>query len=166
MEFGCQVWSLIKSLVKKLGASLRAMESRMLSVKAKDRIRNAIIRQGTRVTDKVEFITEGHSNRLDTLPKWMTKDGQLVAQTGRKKTVRPIENVVVMALWCSREQHRHGQQGQGELENSSKRYLLQWRFTVENIVNYNRICQFIRNHALKTTRHHWKCFSTDEEITD
>ena len=57
MIYGCQTWSLTKALVKKLETSRRAMERRMLNVKLKDRIRNAAIRQRTRVTDIVQYVT-------------------------------------------------------------------------------------------------------------
>ena len=51
MTYGCQTWSLTKTLVKKPETSQRAMERKMLHVKLKDRIRNTIIRQRTRATD-------------------------------------------------------------------------------------------------------------------
>ena len=46
-----------KSIVKKLETSQRAMERRMLKVKLEDRIRNTTIRQRTRVTDIVQYVT-------------------------------------------------------------------------------------------------------------
>ena len=54
---GCQTWSLTKASVKKLETSQRAMERKMLNVKLKDRICNTTIRQRTRVTDKVPYVT-------------------------------------------------------------------------------------------------------------
>ena len=54
MIYGCQTWSLTKALVKKLETSQRAMKGKMLNVKLKDRVRNTIIRQRTRVTDIVQ----------------------------------------------------------------------------------------------------------------
>ena len=57
MTYGCQTWSLTKTLVKTLEPSRRAMERKMLNVKLKDRIRNTIIRQRTRVTDTVQYVT-------------------------------------------------------------------------------------------------------------
>ena len=44
-------------MLQKLEISQRAMERRMLNVKLKDRIRNTTIRQRTRVTDIVEYVT-------------------------------------------------------------------------------------------------------------
>ena len=70
MTFGCQTWSLGKALVKKLEISQRSMERRMLNVKLKDRIRNTTIRQRTRVTDIVQYVTNtkwkwaGHIARM------------------------------------------------------------------------------------------------------
>ena len=50
-------WSLTTALMKKLETSQRAMEKKMLNVKLKDRIRNTIIRKRTRVTGKVQYVT-------------------------------------------------------------------------------------------------------------
>ena len=71
MAYGCQTWSLTKkALVKKLETSQRAMERKMLNAKLKDRIRNTIIRQRTRVTNVVQYVTNmkwkwaGHIARM------------------------------------------------------------------------------------------------------
>ena len=53
ITYGCQTWSLTKALVKKLETSQAAVDRKMLNDKLKDRIRNTIIRQRTRVTDIV-----------------------------------------------------------------------------------------------------------------
>ena len=65
MIYGCKTWPLTKALVKKLETSQRANESRMLNAKLKkiyykkkkNRIRNTTIRQRTRVTDIVQYVT-------------------------------------------------------------------------------------------------------------
>ena len=57
MTYGCQTWSLTKALVKKQETSQRAVERRMLNVKLKGRICNTTIRQRTRVTDIVQYVT-------------------------------------------------------------------------------------------------------------
>ena len=68
MTYGCQTLS--KALVKKLETSQRATERRMLNVKLKDRIRNITIRQRTKVTDIVQYVTNtkwkwaGHIARI------------------------------------------------------------------------------------------------------
>ena len=85
MTYGCQTWSLTKALVKKLETSQRDMERRMLNVKLKDRIRNTTIRQRTRVTDIVQYVTNtkwkwaGHITRLKD-NRWT-----LGAQSGRQR---------------------------------------------------------------------------------
>ena len=67
---GCQAWSLTKALVKKLETSQRVMERKMLNVKLKDKILYTIIRQRTRVTDIVQYVTNtkwkwaGHIARM------------------------------------------------------------------------------------------------------
>ena len=85
MTYGCQTWSLTKALVKKLETSLRAMERRMFNVKLKVRIRNTPIRQRTRVTDIVQYVTNtkrkwaGHITRMKDnrwtirITEWQTK---------------------------------------------------------------------------------------------
>ena len=57
MTYGCQTRSLTKALVKKLETSQRATERKMLNVKPKDKIRNTITGQRTRVTDMVKYVT-------------------------------------------------------------------------------------------------------------
>ena len=57
ITYGCQTWSLTKTLVKKLETSQRAMERKVLNVKLEDRIRYTTIRQRTRVTDIVQYVT-------------------------------------------------------------------------------------------------------------
>ena len=57
MTYGCQTWSLTKVLVKKLETSQLAIKRRMFNVKLKDCIRNTTIRQRTRVTDRVQYVT-------------------------------------------------------------------------------------------------------------
>ena len=70
MTYGCQTWSLIKVLVKKLETSQRAMERKMFYVKLNDKIRNTIIRQRTKVTNIVQYVTNtkwkgaGHIARM------------------------------------------------------------------------------------------------------
>ena len=81
MTYGCQTWSLTKASVKKLETSQRAMERRMLNVKLKDRIRNTTIRQRTRVTDIVQYVT-------NTKWKWA---GHIVRMKDNRWTIRSTE---------------------------------------------------------------------------
>ena len=82
MTYGCQTWSLTKALVKKLETSHRAMERRMLNVKLKDRIRNTTIRQRTRVTDIVQYVT-------NTKWKWA---GHIARMKDNRWTIRNTES--------------------------------------------------------------------------
>ena len=81
MTYGCQTWSLTKALVKKLETSQPAMERRMLNVKLKDRIRNTAIRQRTRVTDIVQYVT-------NTKWKWA---GHIARMKDNRWTIRSTE---------------------------------------------------------------------------
>ena len=91
MTYGCQTWSLTKALAKKLETSQRAMERRMLNVKLKDRIRNTIIRQRTRGSDIVQYVTNmkwkwaGHIARMkDNI--WTVRSTEGVRSVERPKS--------------------------------------------------------------------------------
>ena len=80
MIYGCQRWSLAKPLVKKLETRKRAMERRKFNVSLNDRIRNRI-RQRTRVTDIVQYVT-------NTKWKWA---GHIARMTDNRRTIRSTE---------------------------------------------------------------------------
>ena len=82
ITYGYQTWSLTKALVKKLETSQRAMERRMLNVKLKDRIRNTTIRQRTRVTDIVQYVT-------NTKWKWA---GHIARMKDNRWTIRSTDD--------------------------------------------------------------------------
>ena len=76
------VWSLTKVLVKKKKETSQwAMERRTLNVKLKDRIRNTIIRQRTRVADIVQYVT-------NTKWKWA---GHIARMKDNRWTIRSTE---------------------------------------------------------------------------
>ena len=81
MTYACQTWSLTKALLKKLETSQRAMERRILNVKLKDRIRNTITRQRTRVTDIVQYVS-------NTKWKWA---GHIARMKYNRWTIRSTE---------------------------------------------------------------------------
>ena len=70
-----------KNIEEKLETSQRAMERKMLSVKLKDRIGNTIIRQRTRVTDIVQYVTN---------TKWK-RAGHITQMKDNRWTVRSTE---------------------------------------------------------------------------
>ena len=70
-----------KSIGKELEASQRVMESKMLNCKLKGTIRNTIIRQRTRVTDIVQYIT-------NTKWKWA---GHVARMKDNRWTIRSTE---------------------------------------------------------------------------
>ena len=57
MAYGCQTLSLTKALVKMLETNQRTMERKMLNVELKDKILNTIIRQRSRVTVTVQYVS-------------------------------------------------------------------------------------------------------------
>ena len=93
-KHGCQTWSLTQALEKRLETSRRAKERRMLNAKLKDRIRDTIIRQRTRVTDIVQYVTNtkwkwaGHigrmkDNRTVRSTEWQTEGVRSVRRPKR-----------------------------------------------------------------------------------
>jgi hypothetical protein len=50
MKYGAETWTLTARLVHKFKVAQRAMERAMLGVSLRDRIRNEVIRQRTKVT--------------------------------------------------------------------------------------------------------------------
>ena len=71
MTYGCQTWSLSKAMGQKLRTAQRAMKSKMLNLKIKDKVSYTEIRKRTRVQDIVQFVLKqkwkwaGHVARLD-----------------------------------------------------------------------------------------------------
>ena len=104
-----------KSISKKLERSQPTMERKMLNVKLKDRIRNIIIRQRTKVTDIVKYVTNakwktlwvGHIARMK-IYKWTIT---LEAQSGRWRAKDHLEDQNVageMTLWGNGERYGQG----------------------------------------------------------
>ena len=81
MTYGCQTWSLTKTLIQKPETSQRAVERRMRNVKLKERIRNTISRQRTRVTNVVQYVT-------NTEWKWA---GYIARMKDNRWTIRSTE---------------------------------------------------------------------------
>ena len=79
--YGCQTWSLTKAVVKILERIQRAMGRKMLNVKLKDRIRNTTIRQRTRMTGIVQYVT-------NTKLKWA---GHIARMKDKTWTIRSTE---------------------------------------------------------------------------
>ena len=73
-----------KTLVEKLETSQRATERKMLNVKLKDRLRYTIIRQRTRVTDIVQYVT-------NTKWKWA---GHITQMKDNRWTIRSTERQI------------------------------------------------------------------------
>ena len=91
MTYGCQTWSLTKGLVRKLEISQRAMERKMLYVKLWDRIRNIIIRQRTRVTDVVQYITNTKWKLAGYITQMKDNRWTVRSTEWQKKGVRSVE---------------------------------------------------------------------------
>ena len=133
MTYGCQTWSLTKALVKKLETNQRTMERRMLNVKLKDRISNTTIRQRTRVTDIVQYVTNtkwkwpGHISQMKdnrwTIRsiKWQTEGVRSVGRTKRRR-----RNDIVgqqEEVWTRVEKDRE------RWRTLAEGYFLQWKDT-------------------------------------
>ena len=80
VTYGFQTGSLTNALVKKLETSQPAMETKLLNVKLEDRILNTITGQRTRVTDKVQYVT-------NTKWKWASSSSPSVSATAINKLI-------------------------------------------------------------------------------
>ena len=88
-----KIWPLTKTLLKKLETSQQATEKMMLNVNLKDKIRNTIIRQSTKVTDIAENVTNeiwkraGHITRMND-NRWTIRNTEW-QMTGVRSAGRP-----------------------------------------------------------------------------
>ena len=133
MAYVCKTWCLVKTLLKKLETSQRAMERKMLNVKLQDRIRNTIIRQRTRVADIVQYVANtkwkwaGHFVRLKD-NRWTIKSTEWqktgVRSVGRLKR-RWKDGIVGQqgVVWTRTANDREGRMTLAE------DYFLQWKDT-------------------------------------
>ena len=84
--------------MKREAKAKRAMERKMLNVKLKDRICNTIIRQRTRVTDKVHCITSAKWKWVGHIAKdresWRTTFCSERTQPGMEQIVSELECAV------------------------------------------------------------------------
>ncbi|PZC70710.1 hypothetical protein B5X24_HaOG215026 [Helicoverpa armigera] len=88
LTYGCETWSLTKSLREKLAICQRAMERSMTGTRRQDRIRNTILRSKTKLTDVLKRIDQqkwrwaGHMIRDKTekwskaITEWYPRDGK------------------------------------------------------------------------------------------
>ena len=71
MTYGAETWTLTKHLERKLAIAQRSMETSLLNITKRDKIRNEIIRSKTGMTDikeKVKYMTgqwAGHVVRMN-----------------------------------------------------------------------------------------------------
>lgn len=94
MTYGAETWTLTAGLIHRFKVAQRAMERAMLGVSLKDRIRNDVIRQRTRVTDiahrisKLKWQWAGHiSRRTDN--RWSHKVLEWRPRLGKRSVGRP-----------------------------------------------------------------------------
>ncbi|RVE41080.1 hypothetical protein evm_014267 [Chilo suppressalis] len=94
MTYGAETWTLTAGLVHQFKVAQRAMERAMLGVSLKDRIRNDVIRQRTRVTDiahrisKLKWQWAGHISRR-TDGRWSRKVLEWRPRLGKRSVGRP-----------------------------------------------------------------------------
>jgi hypothetical protein len=94
MTYGAETWTHEARLVHKLKVAQRAMKRAMLGVSLRDRIRNQVIRQTTKVTDKAHRINmlkwqwAGHiSRRTDNC--WGKRVLEWRPHLGKRSVGRP-----------------------------------------------------------------------------
>ena len=121
MTYGAETWTLTVRLVHKFKVAQRAMERAMLGVSLRDRIRNEVIRQRTKVIDiahrisKLKWQWAGHiSRRTDN--RWGKRVLEWRPRLGKRSVGRP------QARWSDDLRKTAGRSWMREAENRS-----QWR---------------------------------------
>ncbi|CAB3240548.1 unnamed protein product [Arctia plantaginis] len=131
MTYGAETWTLTVRLVHKFKVAQRAMERAMLGVSLRDRIRNEVIRQRTKVTDiayrisKLKWQWAGHiSRRTDN--RWGKRVLEWRPRLGKRSVGRP------QARWSDDLRKMAGRSWMREAQNRSKwramgeAYVQQW----------------------------------------
>ncbi|CAB3258972.1 unnamed protein product [Arctia plantaginis] len=118
MTYGAETWTLTVRLVHKFKVAQRAMERAMLGVSLRDRIRNEVIRQRTKVTDiayrisKLKWQWAGHiSRRTDN--RWGKRVLEWRPRLGKRSVGRP------QARWSDDLRKMAGRSWMREAQNRS-----------------------------------------------
>ena len=134
MTYGCQTWSVSKTMGQKLRTAQRAMERKMLNLKIKDKVPYTEIRKRTRVQDIVQFVLKqkwkwaGHVARLDDnrwtqrVTEWQPREGR--RSRGRQRK-RWRDDLVQLKGVTWRHDAQHRQRWRSDVEG----YFQQWRNT-------------------------------------
>ncbi|CAH2235385.1 jg5953 [Pararge aegeria aegeria] len=94
MTYGAETWTLTARLIHKLQVAQRAMERAMLGISLRDKIRNEVIRQRTKVTDiafrvsVLKWQWAGHVCRR-TDGRWSRKVLEWRPRVGKRSVGRP-----------------------------------------------------------------------------
>ena len=94
MTYGAETWSITKNQEKKLVTAQRSMERSVLNITRRDKIRNKIIREKTKVKDIMEKVNSmrgewaGHIARMDT-GRWARKTTEWTPREGKRQRGRP-----------------------------------------------------------------------------
>ena len=90
---GCETWTTTKYLEQKLRSAQHAMERRMLNITLRDKVKNSVIRNKTKVKDIIEKIKEAKLRWVGYIPKrddnrWTHRLTEWPPRTGKRRRGR------------------------------------------------------------------------------
>ena len=94
LTYGAETWALTKHQTGKLAAAQRSMERSILNISLKDKIRNEIIRERTKVKDVIRTTTEmknkwaGHVARMND-NRWAKTTTEWIPRERTRRRGRP-----------------------------------------------------------------------------
>ena len=94
MTYGCETWTLTKTIVHKLQVAQRAMERKILGIKITDKIPNEEINVKTNILNIIKHITNTkwrwarHVARMQD-NRWTTRTTEWQVRKGRRPRGRP-----------------------------------------------------------------------------
>ena len=94
MTYGCETWTLTKTVVHKLQVAQRAMERKILGIKITDKIPNEEISVKTNILNIIKHITNtkwrwaGHVARMQD-NRWTIRTTEWQVRKGRRPRGRP-----------------------------------------------------------------------------
>eukprot|EP00914_Ancora_sagittata_P021713 GHVO01043076.1.p1 GENE.GHVO01043076.1~~GHVO01043076.1.p1 ORF type:complete len:186 (+),score=14.28 GHVO01043076.1:383-940(+) len=123
LTYGAETWALTKHQTRKLAAAQRSMERSLLNISLKDKIRNEIIREQTKVKDVIQTAVEMKS-------KWAGH----VARTRNNRWAK------ITTEWIPRERSRsRGKPKRRWRDQIEEKTGITWMQTAQNRVEWRRL---------------------------
>ena len=134
MIYGCETWTITKSIAHKLKVCQRAMERKILGIKLTDKTPNTTMREKTKLDDIIETATKakwrwaGHVARMND-NRWTIRTTEWQVRKGKRSQGRPkqrwSDDIVKWqgATWTRTAKDRT------KWRNLAEGYFQQWRDT-------------------------------------